>query len=503
MERGEGKMTAVLGAILAPFIGSLLIILLSKWPNPREAISIITSIITFLLIASAVPGILAGGTSQFSLFSILPNLDFKIGGDGLGILFAAISSFLWILTTIYSVGYMRGLKEHAQTRYYCCFAVAMGATLGIALSANLFTLFIFYEILTISVYPLVIHKETDEALKAGKKYLFFTLGGGLAILAGLVLVYSVAGTTDFAAGGMLGQSMASPDVVRLIFFLLIAGFGVKASIMPLHPWLPSAMVAPTPVSGFLHAVAVVKAGVFGVLRVIFFIVGPSMILSLGLQFWLILFASITILVGSFIALAQDDFKRRLAYSTISQLSYIILGAALLTSMGVMGALFQIAAHAFAKLTMFFVAGAVRVKTGKTKISELAGIGKKMPLTMLAFTLAALSMVGLPLMPGFISKFYLSAGAWDANQLIVIFVLVISSILNAAYFFPIIFTAFSGDPEKSGAKSRIEEAHYAMVLPILITIICAIILGLWTSMPDGPFKIAEFVTKAVLPGSVLP
>ena len=485
----------VLSAILTPFIGSLFIILFSKWPNPREFISLLISTITFILIASIVPSVLSGINLTFSLFSILPGLEFKIGFDGLGILFAVISSFLWTLTSVYSIGYMRGLKEHAQTRYFSCFAITMGATIGIAMSSNLFTLFIFYEILTISTYPLIVHEETEEALKAGKKYLLFTLSGGIAILLGLVIIYSISGTTDFVVDGLLSQSnLATPDVIRLIFFLLIAGFGVKATIMPLHPWLPSAMIAPTPVSGLLHAVAVVKAGIFGILRVIFFIVGPSLIISLGLQFWLMLVASITILVGSFMALAQDDFKLRLAYSTISQLSYIILGAALLTPMALMGSLFQIAAHAFAKLTMFFVAGAIFVKTGKTRISQLDGIGKKMPFTMIAFTLAAISMSSLPLTAGFISKWYLSVGAWDANQIIIILVLVISSVLNVAYFFPIVFKAFLN----SSTKLKFDEAHYTMNIPLMIIAIGIVILGVWTALPYGPFQIATFITKLVMP-----
>ena len=367
--------------------------------------------------------------------------------------------------------------------------------MGIALSSNLFTLFIFYEILTISTYPLVVHEETEEALKAGKKYLLFTLSGGIAILLGLVIIYSINGTTDFVVDGLLSQSnLATPDFIRLIFFLLIAGFGVKASIFPLHPWLPSAMVAPTPVSGLLHAVAVVKAGVFGILRVVFFVLGPSLIISLGLQFWLILAASITILIGSLMALVQDDFKLRLAYSTVSQLSYIIVGAALLTPMALMGGLFQLAAHAFAKLTMFFVAGAIFVKTGKTKISQLDGIGKKMPFTMIAFTIAAISMSSLPLTAGFISKWYLSLGAWEANQIIIILVLIISSVLNVAYFFTIVFKAFlSNSP-----KSKIDEAHYTMNIPLMIIAIGIIILGVWTSLTYGPFQIAESITRLVMP-----
>src|SRR5512136_33347 len=327
--------------VLMPFLGAYFVLVFRNRPNLREASSLVAAILTFVFAAFALPAVFAGTPTSTPEAVMFLGLSLQLTADGLGLLFAVLASFLWILTTVYSIGYMRGLMEHAQTRYYVCFALVIGATMGVALSSNLFSLFLFYEILTVATYPLVVHKESEEAFAAGRKYLVYTLSGGVAILAGMMLLQGLAGPTalDFTGGGnaTIGtQAGLTADLIRTAFVLLFAGFGVKAAIMPVHGWLPTAMIAPTPVSGLLHAVAVVKAGVFGILRLIFFLFGPALMVGLNLQWIAIIAAAVTVIGGSLLALVQDDFKARLAYSTISQLNYITLGAALLVPLSVGG-----------------------------------------------------------------------------------------------------------------------------------------------------------------------
>ncbi len=485
-----------------------------NYPSVRDGVSLLAAIVTFIFVVWNLPAAFAGASTSVQLLEIYPGFSISLRADFLGLLFATVSSFLWIITTVYSIGYMRGLHEHSQTRYFACFAAVIGAAIGVAMSANLFSLLVFYEVLTVATYPLVVHHETDEAYRAGRKYLVYTLGGGGAIIAAMAIVVGLetaatpAGLPvnidlSFAAGGnavlrgLLGAHPEFTGPLQAVAALLIAGFGVKSTLVPLHGWLPSAMVAPTPVSGLLHAVAVVKAGVFGELRTVLFFLGPLMI-TLGVQPFLILFAAATILFGSLMALVQDNLKARLAYSTISQLSYIVLGAALLTPNAVIGAAFMIAAHAFAKLTMFFVAGAILVETGKTQISQLDGIGKRMPRTMAMFTLATLGMAALPPMSGFVAKWYLGIGAWEANQWPILIVLVASSVLNLAYFLPIVIRAFLRDEPGTEGLEKVErrEARGTLSWPLTATGIGALILGLWTAIPYGPFDLARSIAFSV-------
>ena len=498
----------LLGLIVAiPFIGACAILALRSNPDAREGASLVTSVLTFLLTVISLPSAFSSTQTSTLSLQFFPGLNLQLTADSLGLLFASLASLLWVITTVYSIGYMRGLREHAQTRYYTSFALVIGATMGVALSSNLFSLFIFYEILTVATYPLVVHAETEEAFAAGRKYLVYTLLGGVAILAGMMLLQGMGGSLAFIPGGNPAIASISPDFAKIAFLLLFAGFGVKAALVPLHGWLPSAMIAPTPVSGLLHAVAVVKAGVFGLLRLMLYLYGPDQMVGLGLQNFVIIAAVVTIIVGSLLALMQDDFKLRLAYSTISQLSFIVLGAALLLPAGspgvsdavraaaVIGGVFMIAAHAFSKLTMFFVAGAVAVETGKTKISELDGLGKKMPWAFAAFLLATLGLAGLPPMAGFIAKWYLSLGAWGTGDWWILLVLAASCVLNLAYFLPVIIRAFfrpyAGEPE-----TMTRGARWTLTVPTLVTAVGALVLGLWTTIPYGPFELAAQVGAEV-------
>lgn len=444
-----------LAAVLAAAIGIVGIVVTRRRPDVREGITVLSAVSTFAFVASMVPGVLNGTTYVTDLGSFVPGVRFALQADPLGMIFAFLASFLWIITSFYSIGYMRSLDEHAQTRYFAAFAGSVSAAVGVAFASNLVVLYVFYELLTVATYPLVAHDETEEARRAGRKYLAYTFGGGVAVLAGTALVFWATGTVDFAAGGIAALAEADPMVARTAFALLTAGFGVKAALMPIHSWLPDAMVAPTPVSGLLHAVAVVKSGVFGIARVVLEVYGPETASSLGVGIVLAAVAAFTILTASVIALRQDNLKRRLAYSTVSQLSYIVLGLGILSPAALVGGLLHIPAHAFMKLTLFFCAGAIHVETHTDDISDMAGIGRRMPVTMATFALASVGMAGLPLVAGFVSKWYLLIGSVEAGRPIFAAVLVVSGLLNIGYFWPIIYQAFFQTPDDTDAKPVIE------------------------------------------------
>src|SRR5216684_5387133 len=419
-------------AVLVPALGALLIACTGeRRANLREFWSVAAGVVMFALVASMTPRVLAGRTPECVLFRILPGIDLAFRVDAFGLLFALGASLLWILTSFYSIGYMRSLKEHSQTRYFSCFALALSATIGVAFAANLFTLFLFYEALTLVTYPLVGHKETVEAKAGARKYVIYLLGAAkVFLLAAIILTYNVTGTLEFRNGGIFSDAQLTerPSLLLTIFALFLFGFA-KNALMPLHSWLPAAMVAPTPVSALLHAVAVVKTGVFSTLRVFLFVFGPHAMRELGADQLALVAASVTILAGSLLALGQDNLKARLAFSTVSQLSYIILGAALLNSRGVLGGIAHITNHAVSKITLFFCAGSIYVSTHKTEISQMSGLAKRMPWTMAAFALSSLSVVGIPLTSGFVSKWYLALGAVDRQSPVLLGVLLVSSLLR--------------------------------------------------------------------------
>jgi NADH-quinone oxidoreductase subunit L/multicomponent Na+:H+ antiporter subunit D len=442
-------------AVLVSAVAIVPIFLSRDRPNLREGWTLLAAVTKLGIVGSMVPGVLAGKVFVTELGTFVPGIQFTLRADPLGTLFALLASLLWLVTSFYSIGYMRGLSEHDQTRYFAAFAGSLSATIGVAFASNLLVLFVFYELLTVATYPLVAHDETEEARAAGRKYLAYTFGGGVAVLAGSVLVFWVTGTTAFTPGGIADLANADPVFAQAAFVLLAAGFGVKAALMPLHSWLPDAMVAPTPVSGLLHAVAVVKSGIFGIARIVLDVFGPDLMTDLGVDVVLAAFAAFTLVVASLIALRQDNLKRRLAFSTVSQLSYIVLGLAVLDPLSLVGGLLHIPAHAFMKLTLFFCAGALHVETHTDDISNMAGIGKRMPLTMSAFAVASLGMAGIPLVAGFVSKYFLLIGTVSAGELVFTAALLVSGILNIAYFWPVVYTAFFEAPGEAGSKPVIE------------------------------------------------
>jgi multicomponent Na+:H+ antiporter subunit D len=472
-------------AVLVPALGAVFIALTGeRRANLREAWSVIAGVAMFALAASMAPDVLAGRTPGCVLARILPGVELAFRVDAFGLLFGAGASLLWILTSFYSIGYMRTLQEHAQTRYFACFALALSATMGVAFAANLFTLFLFYEALTLVTYPLVGHKQTAEAKAGARKYVIYLLGAAKVLLVGaVVLTYNAAGTLEFRGGGILpaDQLAAQPSFFLTLFALFLFGFA-KNALMPLHSWLPAAMVAPTPVSALLHAVAVVKTGVFSTLRVFLFVFGSGAMHALGADTLALTAASVTILAASLLALGQDNLKARLAFSTVSQLSYIILGAALLNPRGVLGGVAHITNHAVSKITLFFCAGSIYVSTHKTEISQMSGLARRMPWTMAAFALSSLSIIGIPLTSGFVSKWYLALGAVDRQSIALLIVLLTSSLLAAGYLGQILYKAYF-ELETEPHHGEVREVPW-MVAPLAISAAGSLLLGLYPGLVVG-------------------
>ena len=467
------EQAALIGVVVVPLLGALAVMLAGSRPNLREAISLAAGVILLALVVRLLPRALSGDWPAAVLAEPIPGLSLAVSAEPLGVLFGLIASFLWIVTTVYSIGYMRGHGEAHQTRFYTFFAVAMGCTMGVAFADNLFTLFVFYEVLTLSTYPLVTHAGTQEARQGGRTYLGILMATSMGfLLLAVVWTWKLTGNVSFTSGGILGGA-ASPLVIGVLFALYVFGIG-KAALMPFHRWLPAAMVAPTPVSALLHAVAVVKAGVFAILKITVYIFGLDLLRDTGVTDWLLWVAAFTILVASVIALRQDNLKARLAYSTISQLSYIVMGALLVNSTALAGSTLHLATHAFGKITLFFCAGAILVASHKTKVSQLDGLGRQMPWTMGAFFLASLRIVGLPPMGGMWGKWYLALGAIDAGYVVLVGVLMVSTLLNIAYLIPVPIRAFLGKAD-AGGEIQIREAPIACLIAMGVTVVGCVAL----------------------------
>ncbi len=462
-------------AILIPLLGAVILVFIPEQrDNLRNPFAFAISLVTAFLVVLVLQMVIEGYIVTYTIIEILPGLEFTLRVDPLGALFGGAASILWVFSVLYSIGYMA--HEHNRRRFFIFYMISLGVTMGVAFADNLFTLYLFYEMLTLATYPLVIHEGHQEAQEAGVRYMIYSFLGAGLVLFSLLMTYGQVGSLAFAQGGIVGEVVeTAPMTLRIVFITYILGFGVKAAIMPLHSWLPSAMAAPTPVSALLHAVAVVKSGVFGILRVMYSVYGSSAMIELNVGIIVAVLVSFTILVASIIAMRQDVLKRRLAYSTIGQLGYITLGAALLTPIGLGGGLLHIINHALLKITLFFCAGAIATATGKKKISELNGIGRRMPITMLAFAVGSIGMVGILPVNGFISKWYLMWGSLEAGTPIFLVILVSSALLNAVYFFPIVTAAFfkKGDFEPPQGI----EAPLSMILPIAVLAITCIVVGI--------------------------
>ncbi len=471
-------------ALGLPLLGAAGILSTGRWPNVRETITIGAAVSTLGAVLVLLGPVLEGARPALAGFEAWPGVSLAFRVEPLGMLYALVASGLWIPTSIYAIGYCREHGEENQTRFYACFALAIFAALGIAFSENLFTLFLFYEVLTLSTYPLVTHYGNDEARRAGRTYLGILLTTSVAFfLFAILWTWQAAGTLEFRPGGILAGRVEGPAVMGLLA-LYVFGAG-KAALMPFHRWLPAAMVAPTPVSALLHAVAIVKAGVFTVLKVIVYVFGVEFLAETGASVWLMYAASFTLLAASVVALRKDNLKARLAYSTVSQLAYIVLGGALATAAGVLGGGMHIAMHAMGKITLFFCAGAIFVASHKKNISEMDGIGRVMPFTMAAFLVGSMSIIGLPPMGGTWSKWYLALGAAEGHNAVFVGVLMASSLLSVAYLMPVVGRAFlfpPKDPDEAGESpsSAVAQGGFAATIreaPLLCVVpLCATALG---------------------------
>ncbi|MEA4855305.1 MAG: monovalent cation/H+ antiporter subunit D family protein [Solidesulfovibrio sp.] len=471
----------VLAPLVITFVAPFALWFLRKNQDLREGVSFAAAAMAFAAVISMVPAVLDGAVWTYHLVTFFPGVSITFAVDGLSCIFAVVATFLWFFATSYNIGYMRSLKEHAQTRYYFCFAVSIFGAVGVAFSGTIATLYLFYEVITVFTYPLVAHHQDEEGYHGARKYLVYLMGTSkLFLLPAMILTYVQCGTLDFnltdISHGMFPPG-ADPTLVSVTYFLFLFGLA-KAAIMPLHNWLPSAMVAPTPVSALLHAVAVVKAGVFSVSRIMLSCFGVDLLANLGLGLITAYLAAFTIVVASVIALTKEDLKARLAYSTVSQLSYIIIGVAMLTPLAVKGGLLHIAHHAFAKITLFFAAGAIYVATHLKKIPLMDGLGRKLPFTFGAFAVASLSMIGVPPVCGFVTKWYLANGAVSIHQYILLLALLASTLLNAGYFVPVIYRAFFRPPADGVDHSHFKEAPLVMVVPLCLTAVISVALGLF-------------------------
>jgi multicomponent Na+:H+ antiporter subunit D len=476
-------------AMLLPVAGAFALLFWDKKPNVREAVTLITGAATFWHVYQLLPLVRSGLRPRLDLFEVLPGVQLAFEVEPLGMVFALVASFLWPITSLYAIGYMRGHHEENQTRFFFFFAVAIAGALGVAFSANLFTLFAFYEVLTLCTFPLVTHHQTEEAKKAGRIYLgiLLTTSIGFQLLA-IIWTWVLAGTVDFTDGGILAGT-ASAGVLSAILVLYVFGVG-KAAVMPFHRWLPAAMVAPTPVSALLHAVAVVKAGVFTVLKVAVYVFGIDLLATLSATPWLAWVAATTIILGSLVAMTKDNLKARLAYSTISQLSYIVLGAMLANEWGIIGGGMHIAMHAFGKITLFFAAGAVMVAAHERNISQMHGLGRRMPITFGAFFIGALSIIGLPPAGGSWSKWFLGMGTLEAGQVGLLAVLMVSSLLGLYYLLEVPVKAFFFKPPADAHHAEgIHEAPMPMVIAMVVTATATLGLFLY---PDLVFELMAMV-----------
>ena len=475
-------------SIILPLLATMGIVATGSKPNLREGVTFATSLVLLYFVSSLYQGIKQGESISVQWWELLPGLQISFNIEPLGMLFALIASFLWLVTTVYSIGYMRSHNERNQTQFYACFAIAIGSVMGIAFAGNLFTLFIFYEVLTLSTYPLVTHAGTDKAKKGGRVYLGILLSTSIVFfLLAIISTWFVAGTLDFKPGGVF-DSNVDKTVAGVLLVLFIFGIG-KAAIMPFHRWLPAAMVAPTPVSALLHAVAVVKAGVFTVLKVCVLIFGIDLLSVLPTTQFLLYLAGASVLLASLVAMRQDNLKARLAYSTVSQLGYVTIGALLATSSGVIGSAMHIGMHAFGKITLFFCAGAILVAAHKSKISEMRGLGRQMPITMAAFFIASLSIIGVPPTGGTWSKWFLLMGTMETEQFILMGILIISSLLNIAYLLPIPFHAFFSGDKASSSSAVIKEAPLPSLIALCITTIGCVILFAY---PQPLYELAKAI-----------
>ncbi len=487
-----------LWAVLIPLCLSVLILICHHFPNMREFWTLVAAAFKVGIVYSMIPTILAGNVLMSATLELAPGISLCLRADAAGMVFAALASLLWFITSFFSIGYMRSLKELHQTGYYFSFAICLSATMGIAFAGNLLTFIVFFELLTLATYPLVAHHRDQESLKASRRYLVYTIIGGQLTLLGIAFVYYLTGSLEFIPGGFMNTDTASKTVLVIVFLLLLAGPAVKAGLMPFHGWLPSAMVAPTPVSALLHAVAVVKAGCFGIIRMVGYVFGPATMQAIGMDTFLVAIASFTIITASVIALTQNHLKQRLAFSTISQLSYIVLGIGLMNPMTMAAGIFHLFAHGMMKITLFFTAGAIYTKTHDLRINMLSGLGRVMPFTFTAYTICSLGIAGMPFTVGFISKWNILMGAVEDGKLWVIALLLVSAVLTCAYLLSVSYKAFFGKvvPSMQHIKG---EPNLLCLFPLLTACFLSLVFGIFPDFAENFYQLAQMAAANIFNG----
>ena len=502
---GESSVLAVAPLVLSVIVAVVVFLLPEPRARLRASVNLTGAGLKLALVVALVPAVVAGARPEWR-GALLPGLALVLRAEPLSLLFAVLSALLWLLTTIYALGYLKGSPH--QSRFFGFFSLCVTATVGISFSGNLVTFLVFYELLTLVTYPLVVHTGTPAAFRSGRLYLRYTLGGGLSVLVGVVWLTALVGDVEFTPGGVAAiRELAEqdPGTAVAIFALIAAGLGVKAALFPLHGWLPRAMVAPAPVSALLHAVAVVKAGVFGLVRLIDDVYGVQVANELGVLLPLLVLACFTVVYGSVRALMQDDLKKRLAYSTVSQVSFITIGIALVSELGTAGGLTHLVHQGLMKITLFFCAGLFAQVLGVKAVSGLAGLGRRMPWTCAAFTVGAFGMIGVPPVAGFVSKWQLGLGALESDHPWVMGIFVLSALLNSAYFLPAVYLMWFVE-RPDGEEPRVEpdraralvEAPLPLLVPAVMTASASILVGIIAAAPYAPMAMATFIARGVFP-----
>ncbi|MBR3763596.1 MAG: proton-conducting membrane transporter [Clostridia bacterium] len=473
----------ILLTLLVPLVGGALLGVMRPKTNAGrawfvEAVVIATSILvwTVLLTDSGEPFIL------YHLTNALP-LTFRV--DGMSRVFAGLVSLLWPIASLYGFEYMH--HEERPTPFFMWYTISYAATLAIAFAGNLCTLYVFYECLTLVTLPLVIHKKDAASIRAGRKYLTYSITGAAFAFIALVVLIFLAGSTEFTLGGVVTTEMMNTrgGLLLTVFVLAFIGFGTKAAVFPMHAWLPAASVAPTPVTALLHAVAVVNAGAYAVLRLIYYSFGAENLFGTWAQAIVLCLACFTIVFGSTMAVREQHFKRRLAWSTISNLSYMLMGAALMTEGGMVGSLSHLVIHGVIKITLFYCAGAILVRTGKEYVQDLRGFGKVMPLTCAAYVVGGVALTGIPPLAGFVSKWNLLTAAADTGLVlgtVAVLALIISAVLTAIYIFTAVLPMY-GRPlnaESAALEGFNRDPGWQMKLPLVLLMIAIVALGLWST-----------------------
>ncbi len=480
-------------AVLFPLVMTAVIFFVEKKSRlARNILTGFTSGLTFLIVLAMYPAVFDGNVLSYEIANLIPPFGISFRVDILGFGLSLLASFIWTLVTIYSFDYMK--KEKYTGRYYPSLSLTLSGAMGIFMAGDLFSLFIFYEIMSLVSYLLIIHSETKEALRAGYKYLIVTIAGGLLLFFGIIITFELSQTISLSYTGIINTTSTMAFVAYISFIL---GFGMKAGMFPLHVWLPDAHpVAPSPASALLSGI-MIKTGAYGLIRVFFHVFDFQMIQTAGWHWILAVLAVITIFLGSAVAITQQDIKKRLAYSSIGQMGYILLGLAIMTETAMIGDIFHIFSHAFMKSTLFLAAGIMIMKTGKRNISDLKGIGRMMPLTMISFTIAALAMVGIPPLNGFISKWALSLGALEAGQPIYVIILLMSSLMNAAYYLPIINNAYFGKTEAEVSPAPGVKIPAKMTVPVVILGFGCLVLSLFPT--NLPYEMSQLAANALING----